>query len=174
MYVWLVFVVCCASSGLCDELITRSEESYRAWVFVVIIIIIIIISVMELGHLLTRSGLTYPEVSSKVCHDSFCQLEKSVSLPRVIYYEAFYLHVVSIFSCIPVICPKLVLFLRVCAWSRNLKKTDSKSDLGSCDKEEEFRTSHFLMHATYCSNSIFLDYWFTKCDSYDSLSSYFR
>jgi len=39
------------------------------------------ISVMELGHLLTRSGLTYPEVSSKVCHDSFCQLGNSVSLP---------------------------------------------------------------------------------------------
>ena len=35
------------------------------------------ISVMELGHLLTRSGLTYPEVSSKVCHDSFCQLRKA-------------------------------------------------------------------------------------------------
>ena len=32
------------------------------------------ISVMELGHLLTRSGLKYPEVSSKVCHGSFCQL----------------------------------------------------------------------------------------------------
>jgi hypothetical protein len=31
---------------------------------------------MELGHLLTRSGLTYSEVSSKVCHDSFCQLKK--------------------------------------------------------------------------------------------------
>jgi len=28
-------------------------------------------SVMKLGHLLTRSGLTYPEVSSKVCHDSY-------------------------------------------------------------------------------------------------------
>jgi hypothetical protein len=41
------------------------------------------ISVMELGHLLTRSGLTYPEVSSKVCHDSFCQLGNSVSLPWV-------------------------------------------------------------------------------------------
>ena len=66
---------------------------------------------MELGHLLTRSGLTYLEVSSKVCHDSFCQLGNSVSLPWVIYYEAFYLHVVSIFSCIPVICLKLVLFL---------------------------------------------------------------
>ena len=39
------------------------------------------ISVMELGHLLTHSGLTYPEVSSKVCHDSFCQLDNSVSLP---------------------------------------------------------------------------------------------
>ena len=25
----LVFVVCCVGSGLCDELITRLEESYR-------------------------------------------------------------------------------------------------------------------------------------------------
>jgi len=66
---------------------------------------------MELGHLLTRSGLTYPEVFSKVCHDSFCQLRNSVSLPWVSYYEAFYLHVVSSFSCIPVICLKTVLFL---------------------------------------------------------------
>jgi len=67
--------------------------------------------VMEFGHLLTRSGLTYPEVSSKVCRDSFCQLGNSVSLHWVIYYEAFYLHVVSSFSCIPVICLKLLLFL---------------------------------------------------------------
>jgi hypothetical protein len=35
-------------------------------------------SVMELGHLLTRSGVTYLEVSSTVCHDSFCQLGNSV------------------------------------------------------------------------------------------------
>jgi hypothetical protein len=69
------------------------------------------ISVMELGHLLTRSGLTYPEVSSKVCHDSFCQLGNSISLLWVIYYGAFYLHVVSSFSYIPVIYLKLVLFL---------------------------------------------------------------
>jgi len=69
------------------------------------------LSVMELGHLLTRSGLTYPKVSSKVCQDSFCQLGKSVSLPWVIYCETFYLHVVSNFYCIPVICPKLVLYL---------------------------------------------------------------
>jgi len=75
------------------------------------IIIIIIIYVMELGHLLTRSGLTYPGDSSNVCHDSFCQLGNSVSLPWVIYYEAFYLHVVFCFSCIPVIFPKLVLIL---------------------------------------------------------------
>ena len=66
---------------------------------------------MELGHLLTRSGLTYPEVSSNVYHDSFCQSDSSVSLPWVIYFEAFYLHVVSSFCCIPVICPKFVLFL---------------------------------------------------------------
>ena len=69
------------------------------------------ISFMDLGHFLTRSDLTYPEVSSKVYHDSFCQLDSSVSLRWVIYFEAFYLHVVSSFSCIPVICPKLVLFL---------------------------------------------------------------
>ena len=66
---------------------------------------------MQLGHLLTRSGLTYPEVSSKVCHNSFCQVENSVSVAWVIYYEAFYLHVVSSFSCIPVIFPEFVLFL---------------------------------------------------------------
>jgi len=68
-----------------------------------IIIIIIIIYVMELGHLLTRYGLTYSEVSSKLCHDSFFQSGNSVSLPWVIYCEAFHLHVVSSFSCIPVI-----------------------------------------------------------------------
>jgi hypothetical protein len=34
---------------------------------------------MELGHFLTRSVLTNPEVSSKVYHDSFCQLGSSVS-----------------------------------------------------------------------------------------------
>ena len=39
------------------------------------------------------------------------QLGNSVSLPWVIYYEIFYLHVVSSFSCIPAICPKLLLFL---------------------------------------------------------------
>jgi hypothetical protein len=48
------------------------------------------ISVMQLGHLLTRSGLTCPEVSSKVCHDSFCQSDSSVSLPWIVYYEAFF------------------------------------------------------------------------------------
>jgi len=66
---------------------------------------------MQLGHLLTRSGLAYPEVSSMVYHDSFCQLGSSVSLLWVIYFEAFYLYVVFSLSCIPVICPKLVLFL---------------------------------------------------------------
>jgi hypothetical protein len=69
------------------------------------------VSFMELGHLLTHSGLTCPEASSKVCHGSLCQSGSSVSLPWVVYYEAFCLHVLSSFSCIPVICPKLELFL---------------------------------------------------------------
>ena len=62
-----------------------------------------LISVMELGHLLTRSGLTYPWFLLPV--------GSSVSLLWVIYFETFYLYVVSSFSCIPVFCPKLVLFL---------------------------------------------------------------
>ena len=37
------------------------------------------ISVMQSGHLLNRSGLMYPEVSSKIYHDSFCQLGSSTS-----------------------------------------------------------------------------------------------
>ena len=52
-----------------------------------------------------------PRSLFNVYHDSFCQLDGAVSLPLVIYFEAFCLHVVSSFSCIPVICPKLLLFL---------------------------------------------------------------
>ena len=48
------------------------------------------ISFTELGHLLTRSSLTYLKVSSKVYHYSFCQLGSSVSLPWVIHFETFY------------------------------------------------------------------------------------
>ena len=38
------------------------------------------LSFIELGHLLTRSGLTYPEVFSKFYHDSFYQLRTSISV----------------------------------------------------------------------------------------------
>ena len=68
-------------------------------------------SVMELGHLLTRSGLTYLEVSSEVCQDSFCQMGNSVSLSWVVCHEAFCLHVVSSSSCIPAFYLEPVLFL---------------------------------------------------------------
>jgi hypothetical protein len=34
-----VFVVCCVGSGLCDELITRPEESYRMCVCVYLCVI---------------------------------------------------------------------------------------------------------------------------------------
>jgi hypothetical protein len=98
--------------------IMKNDVIYKFYSFIEIkvvslgiIIIIIIIYVVQLGHLLTRSGLTCSEASSKVCHDSFCQSGSSVSLPWIIYYEAFCLHVISSFSCIPVICPKLELFL---------------------------------------------------------------
>jgi hypothetical protein len=66
-------------------------------IYIIIFITIIIISVMQLDDLLIRSGLTCPEVSSNVCHDSFCQSGSSVSLPWVTYYEAFCLYFVSSF-----------------------------------------------------------------------------
>jgi hypothetical protein len=57
---------------------------------IAITIIIIIIYVLQLGHWLTRSGLTSPEASSKVCHDSFYQSGSSVSLSWVVYCAGDY------------------------------------------------------------------------------------
>ena len=58
---------------------------------------------MELGQLLTRSGLAYPEISSKDYHDSFRQLGSSVLLPWVIYFGEFYSVslVLGVFLCHP-------------------------------------------------------------------------
>jgi hypothetical protein len=63
----------------------------------------------ELGHLLTRSGLTHPEISSVVFLDSFCPLGCSFVSIWVICYVAFDLYVVSIFSCSPVFLSKTVV-----------------------------------------------------------------
>jgi hypothetical protein len=68
-------------------------------------------SVMDLGHLLTRSGLTYLEVSSEVYRDSFCQLGNSVSLSWVVCRKVFCSHVVASSSCIPAVYLEPVLFL---------------------------------------------------------------
>jgi hypothetical protein len=91
-------------------------------------IIIIIIYVMELGHLLTRSGLTYPEAPSKVYHDSFCHLGSSVLLPWVIYFEAFYLHVVR------KIYLKLLLLLLL-FWCTELSKFLTASTCTECNAQ---------------------------------------
>jgi len=129
------------------------------------------ISVMEVGHLLTRSGLTYPEVSKKVCDYSFCQLGKSVSLTWVIYYGAFYLKVLSSFFCIPVICLKFVLFLITLQFvhlfvtdililfsSRNLSNSSS------------FTPSHLIFQVVYLNRNNF----FTFVSSFkENLSGFF-
>ena len=60
------------------------------------------ISVMELGHLLTRSGLTYPEVLQRSYHDFFCQLGSSTSLPRVIYHHHHHVSVMELGHLLPV------------------------------------------------------------------------
>jgi hypothetical protein len=63
------------------------------------------------GHLLTRSSLTHPEISSTVFPGSFCLLVRSFSLSCANCHEANYLHAVSNFSYSPVFCPKLRLHL---------------------------------------------------------------
>jgi hypothetical protein len=78
-----------------NDVIYKFDSFIEIKVVSLVIIIITIIYVMQLSHLLTRSSFTCPETSSKVCHDSFCQSDSSVSLPWVIYYESFCLHVVS-------------------------------------------------------------------------------
>ena len=59
------------------------------------------ISVMQSGDLLIRSGLTYPEVSSKVYHDSLCQLGSIVSLTWVIIIILFVIFMQYIYSYVP-------------------------------------------------------------------------
>jgi hypothetical protein len=69
------------------------------------------VAAMEVGHLLTHFGLTYPDVSSLVFLGSFCLLVCTFAVSWVICYGAFCLHVVSSFSCSSVFCPKLGLYL---------------------------------------------------------------
>jgi hypothetical protein len=64
----------------------------------------------QLGHLLTRSGLTHPEVSSKVFLGSFYLLGCSFLSVWAVCYMAFDLFV-SNFSCSPAFCLKLGLYL---------------------------------------------------------------
>lgn len=67
---------------------------------------------MDLGHLLTLSVLTRLEVSSMVSPDSSCLLVLIFFLiSAVVYYGAFCLHIVNNLYCIPVFCPKQVLYL---------------------------------------------------------------
>jgi hypothetical protein len=66
---------------------------------------------MPLGHLMTRSGLTLPEVSLTVSPGFFCLLVCSVLLSSVIRYGTFCLHDAKNFFVIPVFCPKLGLNL---------------------------------------------------------------
>ena len=65
----VVFAVCCAGSGLCDELITRSEEYYRVCVCVLCVCVCVCVSafgletskmrrrILELGRCATEKKL---------------------------------------------------------------------------------------------------------------------
>jgi hypothetical protein len=55
---------------------------------------------MELGHLLTRFGLTHLEVSLMVSPGCFCQSSCSLLVLSVICYRAFCLRVATNFFCI--------------------------------------------------------------------------
>jgi hypothetical protein len=61
---------------------------------------------MELGHLLTRSGLTLLEVPLMASPGFFCLSVCSFLLSSVIYHQVFCLYIASNFFCIPAYCPK--------------------------------------------------------------------
>jgi hypothetical protein len=52
---------------------------------------------MQLGHLLTRSGLTYPEFSLMLSPRFFCLSFCRFLVQSVIYYDAFSLYVATNF-----------------------------------------------------------------------------
>jgi hypothetical protein len=81
----LLFLTSIFFAILCCVYIRRWRVSYSIRPICKILAVVTVrnrhhhhISVTELGHLLTRSGLTCPEASSKVCHGSFCQSGSSV------------------------------------------------------------------------------------------------
>ena len=43
MDVCVMSVVCCAGTGLCDGLITRTEESYRLWCVAVLCVVHVVV-----------------------------------------------------------------------------------------------------------------------------------
>ena len=62
------------------------------------------------GPLVNPFGSHVSRSLFKVCHDSFCQLENSVSLPWVICYEAFYLHVYTQYNRYKALCHMTVVW----------------------------------------------------------------
>jgi hypothetical protein len=66
---------------------------------------------MQLGHLLTRSGLTCLEVSLMVSPGFLCLSVCSYLVFSAIYYEVCCLYVATNFCCIPLFCPILGLYL---------------------------------------------------------------
>jgi hypothetical protein len=72
---------------------------------------------MELSHFLTRSILTHLEVSILVSPSFFYLMFCSILVFSVIYCGAFCLYFATDFFCIPVLCPKLGLYLLMCSLS---------------------------------------------------------
>jgi hypothetical protein len=69
---------------------------------------------MQLGHLLTCSSLTHPEVCLMVFPGFFCLLVCSFLVFSVVCQDAFCLHIATNFYCFPVFCTQLELYLFIC------------------------------------------------------------
>jgi len=83
---------------------------------------------MELGHWLTRSSHTHLEVSILVSPGFFCLMLCRILVFSVIYYGVFCLYFATNFFCIPVLCPKLGLYLLMCNLSlhKGMKRFSSQ------------------------------------------------
>jgi hypothetical protein len=125
------------------------------------------VAIKELGHSLTRSSLTRPEVSSEVFLGSFSLMGCSLLSVWVICYVAFDLHVVSNFSCSSVFFFKLGLYLillkirpafscETCQWQMSPEWVASPEQGKSSGRVATFSLS------TACFGMAFLHSWWNS------------
>jgi hypothetical protein len=109
---------------------------------------------MELSHSLTRSSVTYLEVSIMVSPGFFCLMFCSILEFSVIYYGAFCLYFAPNFFCITVLCPKLGLYLLMRNLSLHTEWKDSPPSRRSVSRKVTCAASAACTEESFCISAV--------------------